>query len=230
MWRCSTHYMRTTLYLYSHTQQSAILSSSSFWHHTKIRRFTMVCRSPHLLFSVRCYKKAIEKNSCVFSGASMWKIAKKTEISKASMKPGQTPWTFPHTNSTCACGTPSCLFWQKILWQQHFVPRFSLFCYVYPKWAISFQTQVFLYGNSPHPLFFNFGPPFFQDWLIFSQPAFLKRPLYFRGKPSPFFYRRMCFLILGRSVRLKKKNHKESWDSRPWYPRTALKLTFTYLD
>lgn len=95
LWRCSTHYMRTTLYLYSHTQQSAILSSSSFWHHTKIRRFTMVCRSPHLLFSVRCYKKAIEKNSCVFSGASMWKIAKKTEISKASMKLGQTPWTFP---------------------------------------------------------------------------------------------------------------------------------------
>ena len=87
--------MRTTLYLYSHTQQPAILSSSSFWHHTKIRRFTMVCRSPHLLFSVRCYKKAIEKNSCVFSGASMWKMAKKTEISKASMMLGQRPWTFP---------------------------------------------------------------------------------------------------------------------------------------
>ena len=95
LWRCSTHYMRTTLYLYSHTQQSAILSSSSSWHHTKIRRFTMVCRSPHVLFSVRCYKKAIEKNSCVFSGPSMWKIAKKTEIGKASMKLGQTPWTFP---------------------------------------------------------------------------------------------------------------------------------------
>ena len=95
LWRCSTHYMRTTLYLYSHTQQSAILSSSSFWHHTKIRRFTMVYRSPHLLFSVRCYKKAIEKNSCVSSGASMWKIAKKTEISEASMKLGQTPRTFP---------------------------------------------------------------------------------------------------------------------------------------
>ena len=55
----------------------------------------MVYRSPHLLFSVRCYKKAIEKNSCVSSGASMGKIAKKTEISEASMKLGQTPRTFP---------------------------------------------------------------------------------------------------------------------------------------
>ena len=117
------------------------------------------------------------------------------------------------------------LFWQKkILWQQNFVPRFSLFCYVYPKWAISFQTQVFLYGNSPNPLFFNLGPPFFQDWLIFSQPAFLKRPLYFRGKPSPFFLPSNVFPDIGSVGQVEKKNHKESWDSRPWYPRTTLKV------
>ena len=47
----------------------------------------------------------------------------------------------------------------------------------------------------------------------------------------PFFffvYRRMRFLILGRSVGLKKKNlkknHKKSRNSRPWYPRTTLKV------
>ena len=113
---------------------------------------------------------------------------------------------------------------KKILWQQNFVPRFSLFCYVYPKWAISFQTQVFLYGNSPNPLFFNLGPPFFQDWLNFSQPAFLKRPLYFRGKPSPFFLPSNVFPDIGSVGQVEKKNHKESWDSRPWYPRTTLKV------
>ena len=49
-------------------------------------------------------------------------------------------------------------------------------------------------------------------------------------RPSPFFffvYRRMCFLILGRSVGLrkkKKKNHKTSGNSRPWYPRTTLNV------
>ena len=99
--------MRTTLYLYSHTQQSAILPSSSFWHHTKIRRFTMVCRSPHLLVSVRCYKKAIEKNSCVFSGASMWKRAKKTSVKPVWCSDKRLEH-FPHTNSACACRTPSC--------------------------------------------------------------------------------------------------------------------------
>ena len=83
------------IFVLAHTTIRHIVFEFFFRHHTKIRRFTMVCRSPHLLFSVRCYKKAIEKNSCVFSGSSMWKIAKKTEISKASMKLGQTPWTFP---------------------------------------------------------------------------------------------------------------------------------------
>ena len=43
-----------------------------------------------------------------------------------------------------------------------------------------------------------------------------------------FVYRRMRFLILGRSVGLKKKpkkkNHKKSRNSRPWYPRTTLKV------
>ena len=44
-----------------------------------------------------------------------------------------------------------------------------------------------------------------------------------------FAYRRMRFLILGRSVGLKKKknlekNHKKSRNSRPWYPRTTLKV------
>ena len=39
----------------------------------------------------------------------------------------------------------------------------------------------------------------------------------------------MRFLILGRSVglkerNLKKKNHKKSWNSWPWYPRTTLKV------
>ena len=39
----------------------------------------------------------------------------------------------------------------------------------------------------------------------------------------------MRFLILGRSVGLKKtkktkKNHKKSQNSRPWYPRTTLKV------
>ena len=38
----------------------------------------------------------------------------------------------------------------------------------------------------------------------------------------------MRFLILGRSVGLKKKkpkkNHKKSRNSRPWYPRTTLKV------
>ena len=39
----------------------------------------------------------------------------------------------------------------------------------------------------------------------------------------------MRFLILGRSVRLKKKKlkkkvHKKSRNSRPWYPRTMLKV------
>ena len=28
-------------------------------------------------------------------------------------------------------------------------------------------------------------------------------------------------MILGRSVGLKKKNHKKSWNSMPWYPRTT---------
>ena len=43
-----------------------------------------------------------------------------------------------------------------------------------------------------------------------------------------FAYRRMRFLILGRSVGLKKKktkrNHKKSRNRRPWYPRTTLKV------
>ena len=35
--------------------------------------------------------------------------------------------------------------------------------------------------------------------------------------PPPFF-----FVILGRSVGLKKKkNHKKSWNRMPWYPRTT---------
>ena len=49
--------------------------------------------------------------------------------------------------------------------------------------------------------------------------------------PSPFFFfihRQMRFLILGRSVGLKKKNlkenHKKSRNSRSWYPRTTLKV------
>ena len=113
LWQCSTHYMRTTLYLYSHTQQSTILSSSSFWHHTKIRRFTMVCRSPHLLFSVRCYKKAIEKNSCVFSSASMRKIAKNLKSVKPVWSSDKGLEHFPHTNSTCACRTPSYSIYQQ---------------------------------------------------------------------------------------------------------------------
>ena len=47
----------------------------------------------------------------------------------------------------------------------------------------------------------------------------------------PFFflvYRRMRVLILGRSVGLEKinlkKNHKNSPNSRPWYPRTTFKV------
>ena len=91
----------------------------------------MVCRSPHLLFSVRCYKKAIEKNSCVFSGASTWKIAKKTEISKASMKPGQTPWTFPPhqqrmrmRNAILYAQTKSLFHGQGSCWYHMFCPKF----------------------------------------------------------------------------------------------------------
>ena len=43
-----------------------------------------------------------------------------------------------------------------------------------------------------------------------------------------FVYRRMRFLILGRSIGLKKKkpkkiNHKKSRYRRPWYPRMTLK-------
>ena len=47
------------------------------------------------------------------------------------------------------------------------------------------------------------------------------------GHPLFFFvYRRMHFLILGRSVGLKKKKktHKKSRNSRPWYPRMTLKV------
>ena len=39
----------------------------------------------------------------------------------------------------------------------------------------------------------------------------------------------MQFLILGRSVGLKKnlkKDHKKSWNRRPWYPGTTLKVNF----
>ena len=36
----------------------------------------------------------------------------------------------------------------------------------------------------------------------------------------------MYFLILGRSVGLEKKNHKKSWNRRPWYPGTTLKVNF----
>ena len=51
-------------------------------------------------------------------------------------------------------------------------------------------------------------------------------------RPSPFFffvYRRMRFLILGRSVGLKKKKNTKKitrslGKSRPWYPRTTLKV------
>ena len=54
-----------------------------------------------------------------------------------------------------------------------------------------------------------------------------------RRKGIPFFffvYRRMRFLILGRSFGLKKKkkerkkNRKKSLNSRSWYPRTTLKF------
>ena len=50
-------------------------------------------------------------------------------------------------------------------------------------------------------------------------------------RPSPLFFvqRRMRFLILGRSVGLKKKTEKtkslkKSWNRRPWYPSMTLKV------
>ena len=48
--------------------------------------------------------------SCVFSGASMWKIAKKTEISKASIKLGQTPWYWKRIHSSATSGA-----WWRVL-------------------------------------------------------------------------------------------------------------------
>ena len=55
-----------------------------------------------------------------------------------------------------------------------------------------------------------------------------------KGHPLFFFFffvqRRMRFLILGQSFGLKKKktkkNHKTSWNRRPWYPRTAVRELF----
>ena len=45
----------------------------------------------------------------------MWKIAKKTEISKASMKLGQTPRTFsPHQQRMRMQNAILLLFWQMI--------------------------------------------------------------------------------------------------------------------
>ena len=59
----------------------------------------------------------------------------------------------------------------------------------------------------------------------------LKHGCLVSSKAIPFFlfvYRRIPFLILGRSVGLKK-NQKESRNSRPWYPRTTLKVNIHIL-
>ena len=56
--------------------------------------------------------------------------------------------------------------------------------------------------------------------LILNKSFVLGHPLFF------FVQRRMHFPILGRSVGLKKKNHKKSRNRRPWYPWTTLKVNF----
>ena len=52
--------------------------------------------------------------------------------------------------------------------------------------------------------------------------------------PSPFFgYAPNTFPDIGSVGRVEKKtkkNHKKFWNRRPWYPRTALKVNFKYLD
>ena len=73
--------------------------------------------------------------------------------------------------------------------------------------------------------------PVFWRWTLFVTLIKLKTKNNKNKAIPPFFfvYRRMCFLTLGRSVglkkkNLKKKNHKKSRNSRPWYPRTTSKV------
>ena len=68
--------------------------------------------------------------------------------------------------------------------------------------------------------------------MLWSFIKFSQLILFFLRKGHPLFFFiccKMCFLILGRSVgridkKKTKKNHKKSWNSRPWYPRTTLKV------
>ena len=62
---------------------------------------------------------------------------------------------------------------------------------------------------------------FFGDPFIHTDQIFIM----IRPSPFPFLvYRRMRFLILGRSDWKKKKNHKKSRNSRPGYARKTLKV------
>ena len=104
---------------------------------------------------------------------------------------------------------------------------------------------IFLFNSLPWGSVLMKLPPMhpiqtFQHWnclltklLRISHPGLLQiicpsgHPLFF------FVYRRMRFLILGRSVGLNKKkpkkNHKKFRNSRPWYPRTTLKINIHIL-